>query len=366
MMTFGGEHSMKLKRLVNPYLVGGNFQVITQFRNAVVVLLTGFVAAGYGAPAHAEDRSYILTTGTTGGTYYPVGVAIATLTKIKLQPSQGVSLSAISSAGSAENIKLLREKEAQLAIVQGIYAAWAGDGTGPLANDGPQKHLRAITTLWQNVEHIVVRSNYVTSGTVEDLAQLKGQSFSIGKRNSGAEGSGKFLLDAVGISWQTSFNTVFKGYGPSADALQNGTIAGMNLPAGIPVSAVTRVYASLGSKVRILGFTDDHLRKANAKYNIYSRFVIPAGTYPNQADDIASIAMPNVLAVRADVPDDDVYQITKAIFENLPFLNTVHPATKSISLDSAFDGLPLPLHNGAARYFSEKEIALPDTVGADQ
>lgn len=310
--------------------------------------------------ALSDSRSYILTTATTGGTYYPVGVAIATLTKVKLQPTKGISLSAISSAGSAENVKLLRESEAQLAILQGIYAAWAADGAGPLENDGPQTYLRAITTLWQNVEHIVVRSNFVETGTMDDLARLNGQPFSIGKRNSGAEGSGRFLLGALGISADDTFTLIFKGYGPSADALQNGTIAAMNIPAGIPVSAVTRAYAALGDKVRILSFTDEHLAQANATYDIYSRFVIPAGTYPNQSEDVASIAMPNVLAVRADVPEGDVYEITKAIFENLPFLNNIHPATKSIDLTSAFDGLPLPLHDGAARYFQEKDLPLPN------
>ena len=329
-----------------------------------VFVLTALVVVGIGSPAVGEDRSYILTTATTGGTYYPVGVAIATLSKVRVQPTKGISLSAISSAGSAENIKLLRESEAQLAILQGIYAAWAADGAGPLTNEGPQEHLRAITTLWQNVEHIVVRDRFVSTGTVDDLRGLEGQAFSIGKRNSGAEGSGRFLLSAVGIPPDETFSVVFKGYGPSADALQNGTIAGMNIPAGIPVSAVTRAYAGLGGKVRILSFTDDHLAKANAKYNIYSRFVIPAGTYPNQTEDIASIAMPNVLAVRADVPDDDVYEITKAIFENLPFLNNIHPATKSISLETAFDGLPLALHAGAARYFTEQSLTLPDTSPA--
>ncbi len=326
--------------------------------SAIAVLI--FLSSVSGQTANAADKSYILTTATTGGTYYPVGVAIATLSKVKLQPTKGLSLSAISSAGSAENIKLLREKEAQLAILQGIYAAWAADGAGPLAADGPQDHLRAITTLWQNVEHFVVREQFATSGTMDDLKQLSGRSFSIGKRNSGAEGSGRFLLGALGIPADDTFSLVFKGYGPSADALQNGTIAGMNIPAGIPVSAVTRAYAGLGGKVRVLSFTDEHLAQANAKYNIYSRFVIPAGTYPNQEEDIASVSMPNVLAVRADVPEEDVYEITKAIFENLAFLNNIHPATKSISLDSAFDGLPLALHDGAARYFTEMDVPLPE------
>lgn len=85
-----------------------------------------------------ENRSFLLTTGTTGGTYYPVGVALATLSKVKLQPTHGINISAINSAGSAENIRLIREGEAQFAIVQGIFGHYARTGTGPLEAEGRQ------------------------------------------------------------------------------------------------------------------------------------------------------------------------------------------------------------------------------------
>ncbi|HSM19592.1 MAG TPA: TAXI family TRAP transporter solute-binding subunit, partial [Hyphomicrobiales bacterium] len=93
------------------------------------------LALGGRAFAQDKDRQYILATATTGGTYYPVGVAIATLTKVQLEPKQKVSLSAISSAGSGENVKLLRENQAQFAILQGLFGAWATRGTGMLKGD---------------------------------------------------------------------------------------------------------------------------------------------------------------------------------------------------------------------------------------
>ena len=110
-------------------------------------------------PAKAEEASYILATASTGGTYYPVGVALSTLVKVKLQPKQNIAMSAINSAGSGENIRLLRENEAQFAILQGLYGYYAATGTGPLANEGPQKDLRSVTMLWQNVEHFIVASD---------------------------------------------------------------------------------------------------------------------------------------------------------------------------------------------------------------
>jgi hypothetical protein len=312
--------------------------------------------------ARAQDakRSYILTTATTGGTYYPVGVAIAALTKIKLEPTVGLSLSAISSAGSAENIKLLRDGEAQFAILQGIYGAWAAAGEGPLSNEGPQKHLRAITALWRNAEHFVVRADALQSGTLDDLVNLQGRKFSIGKRNSGAEGSGRFILNTLGIDPETTFDLVFQGYGPSADSLQNGSIVGMNIPAGVPVSAVTRAYAALGAKIRVLNFSDAHIDTLNSVYPLFTRQIIPAGTYPSQTEDIATAAQPNLLVARADVSDDDVYQITKAIFENLIYLRGIHKATADISLETALEGLPVPLHPGAEAYYREQGMTPPD------
>ena len=100
------------------------------------------------APAHAEEANYILATASTGGTYYPVGMTLATLVKVKLQPHDKIGMAAISSAGSGENVRLLCEGEAQFGIMQGLYGYYAATGTGPLAEVGPQESLRSITMLW--------------------------------------------------------------------------------------------------------------------------------------------------------------------------------------------------------------------------
>lgn len=329
-----------------------------RFIKSLGLALTFGSAVGLTTQSAMADSSYILATASTGGTYYPVGVALATLTKVKLEPKDKISMSAISSAGSAENVKLLRENEAQLAIMQGLYGAWAWEGEGGFKESGPQKKLRSISMLWQNVEHFAVRSDLVKSGTVDDLKGLSGRKFSIGKRNSGTEGSGRQIMKGLDIDPDT-FDLAFMGYGPSADALQNGTVDGMNTPAGVPVSAVTRAYAALGDKMRVLDFTDEQMARANGKMKLWTRFVIPANTYPGQAQAINTIAQPNFLAVRDDLPEEDVYKITKTIYENLPFLNGIHKATKAMSLQKAIDGLPVPLHPGAARFYREQGIEVP-------
>ena len=305
----------------------------------------------------SANRPYILTTATTGGTYYPVGVAIATITKAKLKPARGISLSAISSAGSLENIKLVRDKQAQFALLQGVFAAWAWGGEGPIRH--PQTHLRSIAALWNNVEHFVLLTEFVKNGTISDLQDLKNQRYVLGARNSGAEQTGVFILDQLGIDFRDQFNLAYMGYGATAEKIQDGNIVGMNIPAGAPVSAIQNAYAVLGDKMTVLSFTEEELEKINRKYPLWDFYDLPAGTYPNQDEVIHSIAHPNVMVVHADVPEEVVYWVTRTLWENLPTLHEIHNATKDMSLDKALKGIGAPLHPGAVRYYREQGIAIP-------
>ena len=313
-------------------------------------------------PAKAEEASYILATASTGGTYYPVGVALSTLVKVKLQPKQNIAMSAINSAGSGENIRLLRENEAQFAILQGLYGYYAATGTGPLANEGPQKDLRSVTMLWQNVEHFIVASDAAKTGTIDDFVALKGESVALGKRNSGTIGSNIAILGGLGVDAEADYTLVEGGYGPSAEALQNGQVKGISIPAGVPVGAVSQLMASMGDQATILNFTDEQMAAADGGRELWTRFVIAAETYPSQSADVNSIAQPNFLAVRSDLSEENVYLITKTIYENLPFLQAIHSATKVMAIEKAIAGLPLPLHPGAAKYYAEVGIDIPERL----
>ncbi|PMG59031.1 C4-dicarboxylate ABC transporter substrate-binding protein [Vibrio splendidus] len=333
-----------------------------KYNKLVKTLAIAMASMGLISNASAqEDRSYILATASTGGTYYPVGVALATLSKVKLAPKQHFSLAAISSAGSGENVKLLNENEAQFAILQGLYGAWAWQGLGPYEQSGQQTQLRSVSMLWQNVEHFIVRSDLAKTGTVSDLENLNGKKFSIGKKNSGTENSGRQIMQGLSVDPE-QFKLAFMGYGGSASALQNGTIDGMNTPAGVPVGAVTQAFAALGEDIQILSFTDAQIKQANGDYNIWTKYEIPANTYPGVDKPITTIAQPNFLAVREDISEEDVYQLTKAIYENLPFLQGIHKATKAMALEKGIAGLPVPLHPGAARYYREMGIEIPSEL----
>ena len=334
---------------------------MNKFVTAAVAALT----LGVAAPAQAEEASYILATASTGGTYYPVGVALATLVKVKLEPGNGIAMSAISSAGSGENVRLIREGEAQFGIMQGLFGYYAATGTGPVAEVGPQEDLRSVTMLWQNVEQFIVASDAVSTGTIADFTALTGEAMALGRQNSGTIGSNRALLTGLGVDMDTEYELVFAGYGPSAEALQNGQVMGISTPAGVPTGAVSNLFAAAGDGVTMLSFTEEEAAAADGGRNLWTPYTIAAGTYPGQTEDVQTIAQPNFLATHADVSEENVYMITKTIYENLAFLQAIHPATNAMNIEAAIAGLPVPLHPGAARYYQEIGIEIPERLLVD-
>ena len=303
-----------------------------------------------------DGQSLILTTASTGGTYYPVGVAIANL----IGKETPLKMNAIDSAGSAENIQLLKNNEADLAILQALVSEMAWSGIGQYVGH-PEKEFRSITMLWPNVEHFVVDRELAETGNIEDLENFKGKAFSIGKRGSGTETSGKVILEELGFDVASDFRSEHLGYSESAEAMQNGRIEAMNIPAGPPASAISQAYATMGTdKIAVLEFTPEQLKKVNATFPVWEPYTIDAGVYPNQQQPIQTIAQPNLLAVRSDLDNETVYQITKTIYENLPQLKQSHQATKKLSLDKAFSSLTTPLHEGAIQFYQEKGLTIPE------
>ena len=251
---------------------------------------------------------------------------------------------------------------ADFAILQGLFGSYAATGTGPVEADGPQEHLRSVSMLWQNVEHFIIAADKVQSGTISDIKNLTGEAMAMGRQNSGTIGSNRTILSGFDIDLDSDFELVFGGYGPSAEAVQNGQAAGMSTPAGVPVGAVTQLFSAAGDRVALLSFTPDEIAMADGGRGLWTEYVIAGGTYPGIDEDVTTIAQPNFLATHADLPEEDVYQIVKTMYENLPFLQAIHPATKAMSLDAAIAGLPVPLHPGAIRYYEEQGIDIPENL----
>ena len=321
------------------------------------LLLICLIASGC-SDRQFERRTYVLTTGTTGGTFYPVGVALSTL--VTARQDAGFSLTAISSAGSLGNLKLLRDNQAQIGLILGIFAAWAWEGSGPVST--PQTHLRAISAMWPNVEHFVLSTDLITTGNLRDLANIDGQRYVLGMRNSGAVQTGIYILDALDIDFRNRFSLAYMGYGSAAGALQDGNIVGMNVPAGAPVTAITQAYAQVREGMTVLNFTQQDLDAINREFPLWDFYELPAGTYPYQEKDITTAYSPNVLVVREDVAEEIVYKLTKLLWDNLATLQEIHSATRAMELEQALTGVVLPLHPGALRYYEEVGVEVPEEL----
>ena len=325
------------------------------------VLINFALTATLISGAVASEQRYMIATASTGGTFYPVGVGIATIASLKLAKEHKMTFSAITSAGSGENIDMIDKGEVDFAIIQGLFGSMAWQGSGKYEGE-PRKNIRSVSMLWQNVEQFVVFNKKATTGNIMDMKNMYGERFSIGARNSGSRVSGETILSALGIDY-SKMNLQFLGYGPSATAMQDRKIYGMNTPAGTPTSAVTNAYAAIGAdKIQHLEFSDADVKKISSAYPVWTRYVIKAGTYPGQKNDINTIAQPNLLVVTKDTPKQTVYLLTKAMYENLPFLNTVHRATMVMDINKAISGLPMPLHPGAAKFYKEQGIDIPERL----
>ncbi|PHR87349.1 MAG: C4-dicarboxylate ABC transporter substrate-binding protein [Blastopirellula sp.] len=323
----------------------------------LMALATGLIFVASANFAIAQSKDYILNTASTGGTYHPVGTAISTLSKIKLLPKKKFSLTAVNSAGSGANVQALGSGTADFAILQGLFGSYAATGTGPVS--APQKNIRSVTMLWQNVEQFVLANSKIKTGTVGDLKNLSGMSMAMGKQNSGTIGSNTVLLSGLGVDINKDYKLVHAGYGPTADALANGQALGAGMPSGPPTGAITKLMAANEGKFTILNVTAEQAKAMDGGRNLWVPYTIAAGTYPGQTKDITTIAQPNFLAVNASVDEEHVYQLTKTMYENLGFLSAIHPATKVMAVEKAMAGLPVPLHAGAARYYKEVGLDVP-------
>ncbi|MCM3399190.1 TAXI family TRAP transporter solute-binding subunit [Oceanobacillus profundus] len=303
--------------------------------------------------ANSGTQYISIATASSGGTYYPIGVGIGNLWS---ETIDGLKATGQSSAGSVENVDLLRKNEADLAILQGLIGAQAYEGTG-IFEDNSYKDLRSMAVLWPNVEHFVLMNNRVKTGTIEDIA---GDSFSVGPQASGTEQSTLVIMQGIELT-KEDITPEYLGYDDTISAMRDGRLSGGSLPAGTPVSAIMDMYASKVN-ASVLEVTDAQLDQINSLSNAWVRYVIPADTYPGESEEIHTIAQPNFIALSKEMDEDLVYELTKTMFENLEKVHEIHNSAKDVSLETALAGLPAPLHIGAYRYFEEQGVEIPEEI----
>lgn len=289
-----------------------------------------------------EKKNYILATGGTSGTYYPFGGAIANIWNTKIE---NMNVTAQATGASAENLRLISNGDAEYAIVQNDVMDYANNGSDMF--EGKKiENLASVGTLYPEVVQIAASKN---SG-IKTVADLRGKRVSVGDAGSGVEFNAKQILEGYGITMKDiqKNNLSFK---ESAEGIQNGTLDACFITAGVPNSALQELAFTAGLiLIPVDGIQADSIC---SKYSFYTKTTIPAGTYKGTDTDTPALAIKATLAVSAKLDENTVYDMTKALFDNLDELSSAHAKGKEVSAKNAVEGISVPLHPGAAKYFKE-------------
>lgn len=298
------------------------------------------------APQAALDQNYSFTVGTSssGGSVYAIGAGLSNLLSSKIE---GLDLRAVATGGAVDNIGLMANGEVQISLNAANTNFMAHDGS--LAGMEKQENLRGICTLYPSVIHFLTARD---SG-IETAADLKGTSGAVGAAGSASECYSNDILGFYGYDYKKrkDVEPVFTASTGAVDLFKDGHIDWAFFPLGVPGSNVLDL--AMSGKINILPIAGDNQKKLLEKYSYYVPYTIPGGTYQGFDEDIDTIACTIVLTVDADVDEEVVYQMTKCIWENLEEVTQIADSLKWMAKETAVDGLGVPLHAGAERYYKE-------------
>ena len=290
-----------------------------------------------------------LYTGGTSGVYYPLGSKYA-----ELLNKAGIKAKAVTSGASVSNAKAIGDGNAHAAIMQNDVAYYAYNGLY-MFEGKPVKNLRGVAALYPETVQFVVRAD----SDIKTLQDLAGKKVAIGAPGSGTAVAAEQILKAAGV-WD-KIQKVNQDFSQAAQALKLGQIDAAVIVSGAPTPAITQIAVT--TPVRVVPISDDVLNKLKSEgYIFYVRQVLSKDTYKGMTEDTPTLAVKAILVVSASLPDDVVYEMTKVLFDNVDALRAVHQKARYISLDTALDGMSIPLHPGAYKYYEEKGLTVPDKI----
>ena len=315
----------------------------TKFRRLAAL---GLALALSGASARADEFVNILTGGTSG-VYYPMGVA---LSKIYADKIPGARPSVQATKASVENLNLLQQGRGEIAFTLGdsLIAAWKGDEEAGFKT--PLKKLRGVSAVYPNYIQIVAAKD---SG-IKTLVDLKGKRISVGAPKSGTELNARAILAAAGLAYKDLGKVEYLPFAESVELVKNRQLDATLQSAGLGVASIRDLATSV--EINVVSVPTDIVAKAGLPF---ITAIVPANTYTGQTEAVPTAAVVNYLVTHEGVKDETIYQMTKSMYENLDALAAAHAAGRGVKLDHALDGMPVPLHPGAARYYKEKGLKLP-------
>ncbi len=309
-------------------------------KKSAIVVITLSLAVLFASMAFAATFINI-GTGSTGGTYYPVGSAMANIWN-KVIP--GMKASSQSTGGTAQNIQLIANGEAEVGFTDGLYY-FAYNGKQSFEGK-PQKHLRGMAPLYPEPIHLVVAAG----SDIKSVKDLKGKKVGIGAVGSGTEYTCRALLKIAGIDADKDLKAQNLGMGDTASAIADKNIDAGFMMGAIGSSAVVEV-ATMGTG-KLIPIEADLVKKLNQELPYYTPFTIPANSYKGQTQPVAVAATWNILSIHEKVDADTVYKMTKALFENKKDLVSV-AANMSYMDPKEVKVILIPLHPGAEKYYKE-------------
>lgn len=305
----------------------------------MVAVLVFALAACSGA-----GTNMTMGTGGTSGTYYGYGGVLGQYIK----NNAGINVTVVSTDGSKANIQGIDAGNYQLGTVQSDVMAYAWDGTRSFEKEGKIDSFRTVAGLYAESVQLVTMDPEIKS-----VKDLKGKSVSIGAPGSGVYFNAVDVLTAAGLT-EEDIKAQYQSFADSADALKDGKIDAAFIVAGAPTPAITELCTTNSAYlVPIDGEVADKLMEACPFYTV---FEIPAGTYAGQAEAVKTVTVKATLIVSASASEEDVYNLTAAIFDNAEAIAAENAKGAELSIENATSGMMVPFHAGAAKYFAEKGV----------
>ncbi len=301
--------------------------------------------SGSGLAPKDGGTSLTFTTGGETGTYYGFGNVIAN----KVGDMTSTTVTAISSGGSAANIKGMKKGDAQLGFVQSDVMAYAFNGERTFAEDGAVTDFSTVAALYMEQVQIVT-----VDPSIKTVADLKGKKVSVGASGSGVYFNAVDVLGAYDLDVEKDIVPTYQSFGDSAEALKDGQIDAAFIVAGAPTTAVTDLAA--GRDIALVSLDEEHINKLLSASPYYSKNTIAKDVY-GTTEDCTTVAVGAVVIARDDVSEADVYNFLCGTFEDIP--NLSHGKAAELDLDYASSVTTIGYHPGAVAYFADKGITVP-------
>lgn len=324
-----------------------------------ILLLCLVLSASVSPASHAEEARRFFRIGTGGltGVYYPIGKLIASgLTEPDKGNGgvRGLVGVAQNSAGSIENVRAVVTGEIDAGLVQADVAAWAFQGEHVFAGDKSPRVLRAVASLYPEKFQIVTRRD----ANIHQISKLRGKRISIDEIGSGTLSVMRIVLEAHGLTEKDLLPVYLKPVF-TQDKMVSGELQGFVMMAGIPMEAVTRI-SDIG--ISLVPIAPEIASRISARYPYLVPGEIPAEVYPG-IPATPTLQVYALLVVSSETPEELVYAVTTALWSKrtLSLLNEGHPQGKMITLKTALDGVSIPVHPGAERFYREQGITVKGT-----